>query len=165
MKNIFTLALVAMFAIGAQAQKFAHIDSQKLMSELPERVAAEQQLQDEAKKLEDQLGIMGNELQQKYEDYMSKRDSLPDLIRATREKEIQDAQARIQQYQQMAQQSLSQKEQQLLMPIIEKMQNAINEVGKEQNYIYIFDISAQVILYHSEQSEDATPFIKKKLGL
>lgn len=168
--NIFkTLGLAAtlVVAVAANAQelKFAHIDTQALISSLPEHQAAQTQLQDEAKKLEDQLTVMSNDLQQKYEDYMTKRDSLPDLIRATKEKEIQDAQQRIQSYQQMAQQSLSQKEQQLLTPILERVQNALDEVGKENGFVYIFDLSSQVVLYHSEQSVDAAPLVKAKLGV
>ncbi|MCQ2202910.1 MAG: OmpH family outer membrane protein [Bacteroidales bacterium] len=162
-----SLAAVAMVATAATAQdlKFAHVDTQALMSSLPEQQAAQATLQEEAKKLEDQLTVMNSDLQQKYEDYMAKRDSMPDLIRATKEKEIQDANQRIMSYQQMAQQSLSQKEQQLLMPIIEKVQNALNEVGKENGFVYIFDISSQVILYHSEQSVDAAPLVRAKLGV
>lgn len=168
MKKILSLlavALSATVAIEAQDLKFAHIDTQNLISTLPEQIAAQTTLQEEAKKLEDQLNVMNTDLQQKYEDYMTKRDSLPDLIRATKEKEIQDASQRIQSYQQMAQQSLSQKEQQLLYPILEKVQNAINEVGKENGFVYIFDISSQVVLFHSENSIDAAPLVKAKLGV
>lgn len=157
--------VVAATVVSAQELKFAHIDTQKVISELPEHKAAEATLQDEAKKLEDQLKIMNNDLQQKYEDYMTKRDSLPDLIRATKEKEITDANTRIQSYQQMAQQSLAQKEQQLLLPIIEKFQKALDEVGTENGFVYIFDVSAQVVLYHSEQSVDAAPLVKAKMGV
>jgi outer membrane protein len=64
----------------------------------------------------------------------------------------------------MAQQSLAQKEQQLLGPIIEKVQKAINEVGTESGLVYIFDLGSQVILYHSSQSVDVAPLVKAKLG-
>lgn len=161
------LAIALLLGLGANAQdlKFAHIDIQKLLSEIPEKIQAEQILQDEAKKLEDQLKVMGADLQQKYQDYIAKADSLPELIRATKEKEIQDADQRIKNYQQMAQQSLAQKEQQLLSPIIEKVQKAIDEVGAENGFVYIFDISSQVVLYHSDKSTDAAPLVKAKLGI
>ncbi len=160
-----TLAAFAFAAITATAQelKFAHIDSQKLFAELPDKIEADQKLQEEAKLLEDQLLVMRDDLEKKYNEYIEQRETMPDLIRATKEKEIQDANQRLQSYQQLAQQTLSQKEQQLLMPIIEKYQTAIEEVGAENGFIYIFDLSAQVVLYHSEQSVDATPLVKAKL--
>lgn len=164
-KTILTaaMAVVATATVGAQELKFAHINSQKFLAELPEFMQAQTQLQEEAKKLDDQMSVMQNELQQKFQEYANKRDSLPDLIRATKEKELQDTQARIQSFQQLAQQSLSQKEQQLLSPILDKYQKALDEVGKENNFVYIFDTTSQVLLYTSEQSVDVTPLVRAKL--
>lgn len=158
-------AMLAATAANAQQLKFAHIDTQTLVSQLPEKIEAETKLQEEAKKLEDQLQVMNSDLQKKYEEYINERETLPELIRATKEKEIQDAGQRIESYTQMAQQSLAQKEQQLLGPIIEKVTAAIDAVGQENGFIYIFDTSSQVILYHSDQSVDAAPMVKAKLGL
>jgi len=151
--------------VTAQELKFGHINIQKLVAELPEKKAADAQLQAEATKLQDQLKVMSEDLDKKYSTYLAQRDSLPDLIRATKEKEIQDLDTRIKQYNQMAQQTLSQKEQQLLQPIMQKVQNAINEVGQEQGLMYIFDISTQVVLYHSDKSIDCEPLVKAKLGV
>lgn len=167
MKSIKILILIVFVAlagkVSAQELKFGHINVQQVVADLPEKKAADAQLQAEAKKLQDQLKVMSDDLEKKYADYMSQRDSLPDLIRATKEKEIQDLDTRIKQYNQMAQQTLAQKEQQLLQPIIQKVQNAINEVGKEKGLIYIFDISSQVVVYHSDQSIDCGSFVKEKL--
>ena len=154
---------VATIATNAQDLKFAHIDSQAFLTSLPEWTQAQTTLQEEAKKLTDQMSVMQNELQQKFQDYASKRDSLPELIRATKEKELEDSQARIQSFQQLAQQSLSKKESDLLQPILEKYQQALEVVAKENNFIYIFDTSSQVLLYKSEQSIDAAPFVKAKM--
>ena len=59
----------------------------------------------------------------------------------------------------------AQKEQQLLQPIIEKVQKAIDTVGEENGLIYIFDVSSQVVLYHSDKSIDAAPLVKAKMGI
>ena len=165
--KIFILTVIVAFAgkVSAQELKFGHINIQKLVTELPEKKAADAQLQAEAAKLQDQLKVMSEDLDKKYTTYLAQRDSLPDLIRATKEKEIQDLDTRIKQYNQMAQQTLAQKEQQLLQPIMQKVQNAITEVGQEQGLIYIFDVSSQVVLYHSDQSIDCEPLVKAKLGI
>lgn len=165
-KTLIAALVMTLMTLGAQAQelKFAHIDSQKFIQELPEAIKAQADLQAEAAKLEDQIKVMNNELQQKYADYIQKRDSLPELIRVTKEKEIQDTQTRIQEFQQVAQMSLQQKEQQLLGPVLESYQKALQAVGKENGFIYIFDTTSQVILYHSEQSVDAAPLVKAKMS-
>ncbi len=163
----FVASLVALFALFAEAHaqdlKFAHINSQQFLSELQEFKDANVKMQEEATKLEEQIKVMQNDIQQKYAEYMEKRDSLPELIRATKEKEIQDASERMQSFQQLAQQSLQQKEQQLLQPILEKYQKAVEAVGKENNFTYIFDKSSQVILFESDQSTDISALVKAKL--
>jgi len=168
MKFLKVLVVIAAFAFVGKAQaqdlKFGHVNIQQMVAELPDKVAADKELQAEATKLQEQLQVMQQDLQTKYNDYMAQRDTLPDLIRATKEKEIQDYEQRMQQYSQMAQQSLGQKEQQLLQPIIMKVQKAIDEVGQEQGLIYIFDISTQVVVYHSDKSIDCAPLVKAKLG-
>lgn len=167
MKLIKVLIVIAVFALAGKVQaqdlKFGHINIQQLVAELPDKVAADKELQNEATKLQEQLKVMEEDLRNKYNEYMAQRDTMPDLIKATKEKEIQDYEQRMQQYSQMAQQSLGQKEQQLLQPIITKVQKAIDDVGEEQGLIYIFDLSSQVVVYHSTESIDCAPFVKAKL--
>lgn len=162
---IIALLLTLTTTLGAQELKFAHIDIQKLVATLPDKVKADKALQDEANKLQSQLKIMSEELDKKYSEYMSQKDSLPDLVKSIKEKEIQDQNQRIQNYNQLAQQSLGQKEQELLKPIIEKVQKAIDEVGAENGFIYIFDVSSKVILFYSDKSVDAEPLVRTKLGI
>ncbi len=167
MKVIKLFAVVVLISLtaasSAQELKFGHINVQKLISELPEKQAADRELQSEAQKLQSQLEAMSQELDQKYTNYMEQRDSMSELIRSTREKEIQDYDQRIQNFNQLAQQSLSKKEQELLKPVISKVENAIEAVGEEEGFIYIFDVSSQVILYNSDQSVDCENMVKTKL--
>lgn len=166
--KIFKLLLVAVLisataGVSAQNLKFGHINVQELIAGLPAKQQADKELNLEAQKLQNQLKVMSEELDRKYADYMAQRDSLTELIRSTREKEIQDYDQRIQNFNRLAQQSLGKKEQELLQPIVEKVQKAIDEVGKEQGFIYIFDTSSQVVLYNSNQSVDCVPLVEAKL--
>ena len=61
------------------------------------------------------------------------------------------------------QNDLAQMEQQLLSPMIERVRKAIEDVGKEQGYTYIFDTSTGVTLYNG--GEDVTDLVKTKLGM
>ncbi|MCT4648156.1 MAG: OmpH family outer membrane protein [Carboxylicivirga sp.] len=163
--KIFVVCVLFAFAgqMKAQDLKFGHINFQKLVQELPQKQEADKTLQSEMTKLQEQLKVMEQDINTKMTVYMSQRDTLPDLIRATKEKEIQDGQQRLQSFSQIAQQSITKKEQELLAPIIQKVQTAIKEVGEEQGLIYIFDISSQVVLYHSEKSIDCEPLVKAKV--
>ncbi|MGQ1946019.1 OmpH family outer membrane protein [Geofilum sp. OHC36d9] len=169
MKIFKSLLIVSLFLfsgmVKAQELKFGHINVQELIQVLPDKQAADQKLQAEAKILQTRMQKMSEEHETKFKEYLAQRDSLPELIRATMEKEIQDIEQRLQNYQTMAQQSLSKKEQELYKPILEKIQQAIDAVGQEQGFVYIFDLSSQVVLYHSDKSVDCMSLVKAKLGV
>jgi outer membrane protein len=172
-KVISIVALALIFATGinlkAQTYKFGHIDSQKLMSEMPESQDAQKKLEAEQKSIRDQLETMQVELNNKYNDYQNNM-GLPmadpkkwsDIVREDKEKEMNDLNQRIQDFQQTAGQGLQKKQQELLQPILEKIQNAIKEVAKENKFTYIFEV--QSLLYHSEESIDITSMVKTKLA-
>lgn len=167
MRFIKTIAIACLLlitsAITAQELKFGHVNVQELIMELPDKKDADTKLQAEAQILQDRLKVMSEEHEKKYRDYIAQRETMPELIRTTMEKEIQDIEQRLQNYQLMAQQTLQKKEQEIYQPILEKVQRAIDAVGQEQGLIYIFDISSQVVLYHSEKSLDCGPLVKAKL--
>ncbi len=162
--------IVGGFQLNAQTYKFGHIDSQKLLQSLPEYAKAQETLQAEGKSIQDQIEIMSVELNNKYNDYME-NEKLPagdpkkwsDIVKADKEKEIQDLQKRAQEFQMTAQQKMQEKQQELLKPILEKMDKAIKEVAKENKFTYIFEITT--LLYYSEESIDITPMVKAKLNV
>lgn len=162
---IALLTLVSASEAMSQDLKFGHINSQELLATLPERSAAEEQLKKHATMLENQQKTMNEDLNKKYADYLAERETLSDLVRQTREKEIQNLQQNIQVFSNQAMIELQEKEKSLITPIIEKVQKAIQEVGKENGFVYIFDLSNRTVVYHSTKSVDITPLVRKKLGL
>ncbi|MDR2927299.1 MAG: OmpH family outer membrane protein [Cytophagaceae bacterium] len=165
-KFVFAGVLLLMVSMTyGQELKFGHVNSQQLVSELPEYISAMSSLESEAKVLQDRRTVMQEEAQRKYTEYLTSRDSLPELVRATMEKDIQDLQQRLENYDLLAQQTIGKKQQDLLQPILEKINKAIEDAGAENGFIYIFDVSTPIILYHSDKSIDCSEIIKKKLGI
>jgi len=169
MKKFFvtflTIAALTITAAQAQAPKFGHIDIQQLIQVMPERTTAVSELEKTAGELEEMLGTLQTELQTMYKEYTEKRESMSDLIRQAKEEDIQAKQQRIETFRMQSEQQLQQKQQDLMKPIIEKADNAIAEVAKEQGLVYVFDVSSRVVLYKSNQSVDCLPLVKKKLGI
>lgn len=165
MKKITFLALLSMLTLSSIAQnKFGYIDSQELLILMPERKAAETEVQNFAKSLENQLGSMTAEYQQSVQEYQTDEATYTDLVKQDKIAEITGLEQRIQSFQQNAQQSLQTKEQELLEPILSKARKAIEDVAAEGNYTYIFDKSIGSILY-AKESENVLSLVKKKLGL
>ncbi len=172
MKNLIkSIALVAIliasvsFANAQKNYKFGHINSNELIDIMPEKDTAQKDLQTYASQLEDQLGAMQAELENKYNEYLKQEGTLTELVKETKQKELNDLNTRIQEFQSTAQQDYQKKEAELLQPIMDKANDAIQAVGKENGFTYIFDVGVGALVFFSDDSEDILPLVKTKLGI
>ena len=168
MKKIILTTIIACFSLLTFSQditlKLGHINSQELISLLPETKQADIDLQDYAQSLETQISSMEEEYKRSIADYQNNESSYDEITKQDKIAAIQAIEQRITNFQQNAQISLQQKQQELLDPIIEKVRQAIDQVAKDGNYTYILDTSAGSLLYYKE-SEDILSKVKKELGI
>ena len=169
MKKSLIAIMVCLLAFGGSAMaqkntKIGHINSNDLMQIMPGRDSAQTILQGEVAELEETLKSMQAEAEKRYNDYVANQAGWTELIRQTKQREIQDMAARIEEFQQNAQKQLQEREAELLKPIIDRAKKAIADVAKEGGYTYIFDAGTAAILY-DEGGDDIMPLVKKKLGL
>ncbi len=162
---VLVLFIAATVSANAQNQKFGHIDLQALVQLMPERATAETEFNNFQTELEEVLGEMQQNYQQKLGELEQLGENASEVRRNAKITELQELQQRIQNYQMTAQQQLQEKYSQLLEPIFEKAEKAIEEVAKEQGLLYVFDTGARVVLYKSNQSVDILPLAKQKLGI
>lgn len=170
MKSVFKICVlgILLFSAGfanAQTPKFGHIDLQALYQIMPERAVGEKQFLAYQKELEDALGMMQKEAQTKYVEFLAKRDSLSETVRKMKEDDLNLMNERIQNYQQSAQQQMQTKQAEIFKPMLEKADKAVKDVGAEKGLVYVFDMSARVILYNSKESLDILPLVKVKLAI
>jgi outer membrane protein len=165
--KLFALLFLAgiFSSAGAQELKFGHIDLQGLVQLMPERTTAETDFNNFQTELEEVLGEMQQNYQQKLKELEELGEEASEVKRNAKITELQDIQQRIQNYQVTANQQLQQKQAELLQPVFDKAEKAIEEVAKEQGLFYVFDIGTRVVLYKSNQSMDLLPLVKQKLGL
>jgi len=109
-----------MLSPKAQTMKFGHVNSADLIQLMPETKKADISLKQFGQSLDMQLKTMTSEYQSKLQSYQSKRDSFPDAIRASKEKELEDLGNRIQDFQQTAQESISKKKEEIYGPVLKK---------------------------------------------
>lgn len=169
MKNTIKFFAIVAFCLAAMSvaaqQKLGHIETQKLIQSMPDYNAATKTLQDKQNEVEKELTNMKEQFQTKLGEYSNNAKTYSDVIRASKEQELQELQQRIQRFQEIAVDNLKKTQEDLMQPIMDKALNAIKEVGKENGFTYIFDTSAGVILFTAENAEDVLPLVKKKLGL
>lgn len=56
-------------------------------------------------------------------------------------------------------------QQELFAPVFKKANEAIDKLGKENGFTYIFDLSAGTVIFHSDATVDVLPLAKKALGI
>lgn len=163
------IALVLLFALPltvmAQEVKLGHINSQEILSQMPERDSIEKKINALQSQWENELVKMREEYYAKIKEFQDKQATMPESIKQARQSEISEIEQRITTFNQTASADLQKKQQELFTPVIDKVKKAIDAVGAENNFLYIFDLSTQSILYQSPKSNDVTPLVKKKLGL
>ncbi|HPD94301.1 MAG: OmpH family outer membrane protein [Bacteroidales bacterium] len=170
MRKLVTLALTAMFFLSgstlmAQNYKFGHINSQELLKAMPDMDSAQVKVQNYGKTLQDQIEELQVEFNKKYQDYLQKRNTLTPAILEMKEKELTQMQQNVQEFQQKSEQEYQDFQSQVMKPVIDKANNAIKKVAKDNGFTYVFDTSSGVLLYFSDQSIDITPLVKKELGI
>jgi outer membrane protein len=168
MKNVFKIAVVGVALLvssyTASAQKVAHINLDSLITLMPESKVAQQAVQDYAKQLEQQIVAMQTELQTKYEAFQKDAPNMAPIVKESKEKELNDLNQRITDFQQQAQADYQKKSADLSKPVYEKAKKAIDQVAKETGYKYVLDTSTGLVLY-SEPTEDIFNAVMKKLGI
>lgn len=168
MKQLKTLLLATVLCIGtlsfSNAQsKVAHINTQELITAMPEMKAAQTELEKLSKTYQTDIQSSVTEFQNLLKQYEAEAASKSEEENAKRGKEIQEKQQRIQQFQADAQKELQKKEMDLIQPITEKAKAAILKVGRAQSFDYVLDSSqGSAILTDGKNLLDD---VKKELGI
>ena len=149
MKKILAIAAMALLTLAASAQKLGRVNFTELYQLAPEADAAREQ-----------INAMQNEAQETFssmvEEYQTKANH--------KEKELVDIQNRIQEFQQTISQELQQKQAELMNPIMEKAQKAVQDLAKAQGIVAVFD-SGSALYFDETAVVDLTPAARKSLGI
>ena len=161
-KTTLVLAAILFCATSAFAQKYGHVNSNEIMQVMPGIDSVQIKLMDFHTSLQVIYENMFNEFQTKKDKFDKEAGTMSSAVRKLREDELVALQNRIQEFEMNVQQDIEEEKIRLISPFQEKVQNAINEVAKENKFNYIFD--TQVLLYY-DGGEDVTPLVRKKLGI
>ncbi len=155
----------SLFATQAIAQsKFGHINTSELVLLMPETKVADESLKKYNEELSAAVQNMIEEYRKKVKSYQDNVDKYSEVQKELLANEVNDLQARIEEFQQSAQEKLSKKREDVYGPILKKAEDAIKAVAQEGKYAYIFDTSTGAMVY-SNPSDNVMELVKKKLGV
>lgn len=171
MKNYLSvlacLFLFSSVAFSQVQQKTGYVDSQVILTSLPEAIKANGELEALQKKWAAQADSMLSSLQEEYASYQKQSATMtPD-----KQKEVQqgliakEQQLNLFRQQKFAQPSgeIYQKQEQLLGPIKEKIMKGIEATAKDEGMTFVFDKSGDVLLLYADTEFDITYKVLDKL--
>lgn len=168
----FTFLLFVMTASVLVAQnnvKIGYTDPEYILSMMPKYKQVESELKSYEKQLQSQLDSKMKEYQVKLEAYQKDINTLTDIVKQDKERELIGMQTSIKEFEESALASMQKKQASLLDPLIQSIQKAIDEVSEENAYTYVFSTSAgnnaAIILYAKNKDEDISELVLKKLGV
>ena len=162
-KILVVAALILPMMASAQALKVGLVDTNEIIGKMPETAEAQKTLNEAQKKYQEELQRIDQEFQRQYEELQNmKEDELP-AIKERKVRQLQETQQRGEAFQQQVIQDLQKQQEELMAPVLQKVRNAIESVGKEKGYTLIQELTGTI--YFAAPVEDITDQVKKKLGI
>lgn len=167
-KLIFILGVLSVMATSALAQSAGYVNTEVILSRIPEYIQAKQQLERMKSQYEIQIEKEIKVIENIFSQYQSEKINLNDLQRQSRENDIIMRERKVKEKQKeifgedgvMAANSKK-----LLDPIKDLVQEAINIVAKESGVVLVFDLTTAQGIIFSDPKGDLTPLVLKKLKI
>ena len=165
MKSKIILLLVAFLSTVSIAQsKVGTIDSEYIVSLMPEAKIVLKRSQAYGAKLDSSFSIKVKKFQVKLKYLQDNKETLSDLMKKTKNKELAEMEADIKKYQQNGSQLLKLKQNELMRPLYNKLSEAIIEVSKANNFTQVLTITGNQFAYVDDKF-DITKLVIDKLGI
>ncbi len=163
MKKLLVAAVMALAIFSAGAQnKIGYINTQELISFMPEAAKADTELNEYQASLQKQGEDLAKEADDKANQFVLDSAKLTPSMKEIKRGEIVALYQRVQNYNTEAQEKANAQAQQKFIPIRNKAMEAIKAVAKENGYAYVLDYASVIV---GPPGDDIIGLVKKKLGI
>ena len=168
MKKLAATTLALLLFVGvSMAQKFAFVDSDYVLQNIPSYNAAQTELDKVSETWEAEVAVEYTEIETMYKTYQSERVLLTDAMKKKREDEILARERQVKELQAKyfgPDGDLSKKRLELVKPIQDAIYKAEKELSAEGSYAVIFDTASGASILYSNPRYDLSDEILEKLG-
>ncbi|HTA82840.1 MAG TPA: OmpH family outer membrane protein [Bacteroidia bacterium] len=167
MKKIFFIVLLLAGSLTANAQKFGYVDSQYILSKIPEYKVAQDQLNQLSIGWQKEIEAKYSEIDQLYKAYKADEVLLTEEMKQKRQSEIEQKEQEVKDLQKQrfgVNGDLFKKRQELVKPLQDKIYNAVQALAERENLAVIFDKSSDLTMLYTNIKYDKSDEILKDLG-
>ena len=166
--GLLSLTLALLAAPAAQAQKFGWIESEFIMTKMPEYALAQTELNKLSDIWQKEIEAQKKDLDKLYHNYQAEEVVLTEEMKKKRQDEILKKEQDIKAYQNRQfgyEGQLFKKRQELTKPVQDKLFEATEKVAKKKQLACIFDKSGDLTMLYTNPAHDYTEFVLEELGL
>ena len=167
MKKITLLSLAILFSVMSFAQRFAYVDTEYILKNIPAYQAAQDQLDNQSVEWQKEIEEIYTKIDKMYKDFQAEKVLLTEDMRVKRENAIIDKEKEAKTIQKQyfgKEGELYKKRQELIKPIQDDIFNAVKEVAAEGNFAVIFDSAGGMSMLYNDPKYDKSDDILEKLG-
>jgi len=168
MKKLLVTLAVFMLPLGlAMAQKYAFVDTEYILNNIPNYKAAQDQLDKISQEWQKEIESKYAEIEKMYRDYQAERVLLAEDMRRQREDAIVNREKEVKELQKNyfgQEGALFKKRQELVQPIQDEIYKAIKDLATENGYAAIFDTSSGPTMIYTNPRYDISDEVLQKLG-
>ena len=165
-KLIFSILIITSIGMS-YAQKYAFVDTEYILNNIPSYKSAQDQLDQLSAGWEKEIGNMYTEVERLYKAYQNEAVLLTQEMKKQREEEIvnKEQQAKDMQNKYFGMEGeLYKKRQELIKPIQDEIYNAVKEIAVDGNYAVIFDSAGSLSMLYTNPRYDLSDDVLEKLG-
>ena len=166
-KLIIAFCLLIGIGFSSNAQKFALVDMEYIMKNIPSYETANDQLNKISKKWQSDIDTQMLEVQKMYKNYQTELVFLSEDMKTKREEEIVAKEKAVQELKRSyfgPDGELFKKRQSLMKPIQDEIYTAIQEISKEKDLELVFDKSSAMSVIFFSPKLDISDTVLQKLG-
>lgn len=167
-KWIYGTLFILLLALPASAQRFAYIDSEYILSEMPEYKAAQNELDVLAEQWSKELADKRKEVERLYRALKAEQVLLTESMKKEREAEIKKKEQEIDEMQRKRfgfEGELFQKQKELIKPIQDKIYDGVQKYARDKGYDIIFDRSGEFTMLYANSRLDKSDEVLETMGV
>ncbi len=166
-KTLFAICLMMICSLAVNAQKYALIDMEYILKNIPAYEMTNEQLSQVSQKWQNEVEALQQEAQNMYKTYQSDLVFLSAEMKSKREEEIVKKEQEAQDLKRKyfgADGELYKKRESLMKPIQDEIYNAVKEISEDKGYQLVIDRASAMSIIFASPKIDISNEVLSKLG-
>jgi len=168
MKKLIIIAALAFTVSTLSAQRFAFVDSEFILTSIPEYNEAIEEINDLAIRWQREIEEHFREIERLFQRFQAEAPLLSDDMRRRREQEIVDREREVQNLQRRrfgAEGDLFRMRQEKIRPVQDRVFASIERIARNRNFDFVFDRSDNAVMLFANPARDISNEVLNDMGI